>query len=86
MKHPSDNTDDEPANKKLRTEDSLIPEAQFIQRNTVSFIPSPIFNWLWFTYFNALKCNRLQRKYIYLFSFSESCYLQSRYTRNARKI
>lgn len=57
MKHPSDNTDDEPANKKLRTEDSLIPEAQFIQRNTVSFIPRQICKWLLFTCFNALKCN-----------------------------
>ncbi|XP_011494134.1 PREDICTED: splicing factor 3A subunit 1 [Ceratosolen solmsi marchali] len=33
MKHPSDGMDDEPHAKKLRTEDSLIPEQQFLARN-----------------------------------------------------
>ncbi|XP_014223741.1 splicing factor 3A subunit 1 [Trichogramma pretiosum] len=32
-KHPSDSLDDEPMAKKLRTEDSLIPEQQFLMRN-----------------------------------------------------
>lgn len=33
MKHPADSMDDEPQTKKLRTEDSLIPEQQFLARN-----------------------------------------------------
>jgi splicing factor 3A subunit 1 len=36
MKHPSDGMDDEPHTKKLRTEDSLIPEQQFLARNKVN--------------------------------------------------
>lgn len=37
MKHPGDpNPEDEPSNKKMRNEDSLIPEDVFITRNTVS--------------------------------------------------
>lgn len=36
MKHPSEGGgEDEPANKKLRNEDSLIPEEVFLARNTV---------------------------------------------------
>ena len=35
MKHPADLMDDEPQSKKLRTEDSLIPEQQFLMRNKV---------------------------------------------------
>lgn len=38
MKHPSEVMEDEPANKKMRTEENLIPEAQFMQRNTVTTI------------------------------------------------
>lgn len=33
MKHPADSSEDEPHAKKLRTEDSLIPEQQFLARN-----------------------------------------------------
>ncbi|KAJ8678963.1 hypothetical protein QAD02_014750 [Eretmocerus hayati] len=33
LKHPSDGGDDEPQAKRLRTEDNLIPEAQFLARN-----------------------------------------------------
>lgn len=37
VKHPSDGPiEEEPSNKKLRNEDSLIPEAVFLTRNTVS--------------------------------------------------
>lgn len=35
MKHLGDPSEDEPANKKMRNEDSLIPEDIFIARNTV---------------------------------------------------
>lgn len=36
MKHPADGmSEDEPANKKLRNEDSLIPEDVFLARNAV---------------------------------------------------
>lgn len=39
MKHPSEALlDEEPANKKMRNEDSLIPEDVFIARNTVSWL------------------------------------------------
>lgn len=34
MKHPGDLMDDEPSNKKMRNEDSLIPEDVFLARNT----------------------------------------------------
>lgn len=38
MKHPSEsNPEEEPSNKKLRNEDSLIPEEVFIARNTVKY-------------------------------------------------
>lgn len=38
MKHPSEAPpDDEPASKKMRNEDSLIPEEVFLARNPVSF-------------------------------------------------
>lgn len=37
IKHPNDGmNDDEPSNKKLRNEDSLIPEPVFLARNPVS--------------------------------------------------
>lgn len=37
MKHPGEGgSEDEPANKKLRNEDSLIPEEVFLTRNAVS--------------------------------------------------
>lgn len=37
MKHPNDGpSEDEPSNKKLRNEDSLIPENVFLSRNPVS--------------------------------------------------
>lgn len=37
MKHPSEGGgEDEPSNKKLRNEDSLIPEEVFLARNTVT--------------------------------------------------
>lgn len=37
MKHPSDGPmEDEPGNKKMRNEDSLIPEEVFLARNPVS--------------------------------------------------
>lgn len=37
MKHPGEGaSEDEPANKKLRNEDSLIPEEVFLARNAVS--------------------------------------------------
>jgi hypothetical protein len=38
MKHPSDmssSVDDEPPNKKVRTEESLMPEAQFLVKYKV---------------------------------------------------
>lgn len=39
VKHPMDGpSEDEPSNKKLRNEDSLIPEAVFLTRNAVSVI------------------------------------------------
>lgn len=38
VKHPNDGmNDDEPSNKKLRNEDSLIPEPVFLARNAVRF-------------------------------------------------
>lgn len=37
VKHPNDGPmDDEPSNKKMRNEDSLVPEEVFIARNPVS--------------------------------------------------
>lgn len=33
MKHPSETSDDEPPTKKVRTEESLIPESQFLAKN-----------------------------------------------------
>lgn len=39
VKHPNETVnEDEPSNKKLRNEDSLIPEAVFLARNTVSMV------------------------------------------------
>lgn len=39
MKHPSESpSEDEPANKKIRNEDSLIPEEVFLARNPVSVL------------------------------------------------
>lgn len=38
MKHPGDPMDDEPSNKKMRNEDSLIPEDVFLARNPVRFL------------------------------------------------
>lgn len=39
LKHPSDSQmDDEPANKKMRNEDSLVPEPIFLARNAVSLL------------------------------------------------
>lgn len=38
MKHPGEMSEDEPLAKKLRTEDSLIPEDQFLARNRVIMI------------------------------------------------
>lgn len=37
MKHPAEQMEEEPPSKKLRTEDSLIPEQQFLARNKASF-------------------------------------------------
>lgn len=39
VKHPNENPvpEEEPANKKLRNEDSLVPEAVFLARNTVIY-------------------------------------------------
>lgn len=38
VKHPNEGiSEDEPSNKKLRNEDSLIPEAVFLARNSVCF-------------------------------------------------
>ena len=36
MKHPAEPMEEEPPAKKLRTEDSLIPEQQFLARNKAS--------------------------------------------------
>lgn len=35
LKHPASKSEEEPQAKKLRTEDSLIPEQQFLARNKV---------------------------------------------------
>lgn len=35
MKHPSDTSEDEPPTKKVRTEESLMPESQFLAKNKV---------------------------------------------------
>lgn len=38
VKHPNEGgSEDEPSNKKLRNEDSLIPEEVFLARNAVSY-------------------------------------------------
>lgn len=39
MKHPNEGgSEEEPTNKKLRNEDSLVPEEVFLARNTVRFL------------------------------------------------
>ena len=37
IKHPAEPSEEEPQAKKLRTEDSLIPEQQFLARNKVYY-------------------------------------------------
>lgn len=46
MKHPAESMEEEPPSKKLRTEDSLVPEQQFLARNKV---------WKIFVYLNQLR-------------------------------
>lgn len=37
LKHPNEPMEEEPQAKKLRTEDSLVPEQQFLARNKVLY-------------------------------------------------
>lgn len=42
MEPPQHLDDSEPPNKRARTEDNLIPEADFLQRHNVSFYPKDV--------------------------------------------